>query len=320
MSCNFKPKNIMQIIALIMCVFVLVPLILACGEKEETPPAADEPGETTQEATEATTTAPTEPTTPRPTEPPPPPLVLNPPEDSVDIFEAAGISKENLLAYWKFNAINDENKIIDETGNGRDLFVAPDTAKIVTDGVFRDASLLLASDQRAEFSGKTDDGTKFPEMMEFTVNAWVRIDNIDDIGDCAPIFENDSVFRIIISNAGNGGHAVLADENDAWYAGGTAQCWSDYSFEDRFGEWQMLTMTYDGETITTYLEGEYDSSNDQAGGGGLVKPAARFFIGDPKAAWGTGFGGAVDEYSVFSKCLSEDEVMALYTAYIGPQG
>ena len=314
----FKTKNILKIIVLLVCFCVFVPLMAACGEKEDVPPASNDTSDAeTTAATEGTTP---EPTTPAPTEPPPPPLVINPPDDNVDIFETAGISKESLLAHWKFSEINEENKIADETGSGRNLLVAADTGKIITDDAFRGSSLLLAFNQRAEFSGTTASGTKFPDMMEFTVNAWVRIDNIDDIGDCAPIFENDSVFRIIISGGGTGGHAVLADENDAWYAGGNAVCWSDYSFEDRLGTWQMLTMTYDGETITTYLDGEYDGSNDQSGGGGLVKPAARFFIGDPKASWGTGFNGAVDEYSVLSKCLSEDEVNALFMAYAGPQG
>ena len=307
-------------LALILCVFVLVALS-ACGEKadeaaSEATAAEDTAGQTIPD----TTPAPTEPTTPKPTEPPPPPLVLNPPADGVDIFGEAKIPKEGLLAYWRFGEINEENKIVDETGSGRDLFVAPETAKIIADGAFRGGSLLLAMNQRAEFTGKTAEGTKFPEMMEFTVNAWVRIDNVEDIGECAPIFENDSVFRICITGNGTGGHAVMADANDAWYAGGTAQVWSDGSFEDRFGKWQMLTMTYNGETVTTYLDGEFDGSNDQSGGGGLVKPAARFFIGDPKAAWGTGFNGAVDEYSVWSRCLSEDELAALFAAYIGPQG
>jgi hypothetical protein len=312
-------KTKLKLAALIVCALMLASLASACGEKDEAPApdAADAATSEPRPATPSPTTH--EPTTPAPTEPPPPPLVIKAPDDSVDIFETAGISKESLLAYWKFNEINADNKIPDEMGTGRDLFVAPETAKIVSDGAFRGGSLLLKMDERAEFSGKSDDGTKFPEMDEFTVNAWVRIDDVEDIGDCAPIFENDSVFRICITGGGTGGHAVMADENDAWYAGGTAQCWSDYSFEDRFGEWQMLTMTYDGETVTTYLNGEYDGYNDQAGGGGKVKPASRFFIGDPKAAWGTGWNGAADEYSVMSKCLSEDEVFALFMAYAGPQ-
>jgi len=322
-----KPKNILKIVALMICVFLCAPLISACGEKENPPPVSDITDITdittvTTVKNEAeiiiddTTPAPAE--APKPTEPPPPPLVINPPGENVDIFDAAGISKDHLLAYWRFKEMNAENKIVDETGNGRDLYVAPNTAKIVTENAFRSSSLQLASNQRAEFIGRADEGTKFPEMTALTVNVWARIDNVDDIGDCAPIFENDSTFRIIIASWG--GHAVLADENDAWYAGGTANCWTDGSFEDMFGEWQMLTMTYDGETITTYLNGELDGENEQAGGGGKIKPAARFFIGDPNASWGTGFNGAVDELSVLSTCLSEKEVKALFMAYAGPQG
>jgi len=304
---------------LLMCICALAFFASACGEKNETgdTPAAENQSE--EPETAPATAAPTNPPAPtEPPPPPPPPLVINPPDDSVDIFGAAGISRDNLLAYWQFGAIGADDKIADETGSGRDLFVAPDTAQIITEGAFRGASLLLAADQRAEFFGRTDDGTKLPELAEFTVNAWVRIDDDEDLGECAPIFENDSVFRICIT--GNGGHAVLADENDSWYGGGNAGSWSDGSFYSRLGEWQMLTLTFDGEAITTYLDGEFDGYNEQSGGGGIVKPASRFFIGDPKAAWGSGFNGAVDEYSILAECLSEEQVLALFMAYAGSQG
>jgi len=308
-----------KIAALVLCVIILMPMAFACGDKKDETPAAENENQT-EETTPAPTPAPTDPPAPtEPPPPPPPPLVINPPDDSADIFETAGISKEGLLAYWRFTELNADGKITDETGSGRDLSVS-EGAKIITDDAFRGSALLLAVDQRAEFFGNSAEGTMLPEMSAFTVNAWVRIDDVEDVGDCAPLFENDSVFRICLTGNGTGGHAVLADENDAWYGGGTAVCWSDGSFFDRIGEWQMLTLTYDGEAITTYLDGEYDGYNEQSGGGGKVKPARRFFIGDPKASWGTGFNGAFDEYSVFSDCLSEEQVHALFMAYAGPQG
>jgi len=74
------------------------------------------------------------------------------------------------------------------------------------------------------------------------------------------------------------------------------------------------------EDSCLFLDGEEDGYNKQSGSSGTVKPVSRFFIGDPGAVWGTGFDGAVDEFSIFTECLSSEQVKALFAAYAGSQG
>lgn len=127
---------------------------------------------------------------------------------------------------------------------------------------------------------------KFPSSFS-NERALLRKDNQYQLG-----FTNSSTIRNLIGTSGTTGWTGVNDIS--------------YSFET--DTWYMLSMVYDGSTMTTYVNGEEVgeavvtgsilTGGNNVGIGGGVRP----------------FGGTVDELRLYNRALSETEVQSLYNS------
>ena len=154
-----KSKKFLKLMALALCVAVMLPMVFACGKKDEDNVAATEGGaapETQAPATDPPPTDPPPPTEPPPTEPPTEPFVLDTSlsywDQILSELEWYGLSGgvkcfnggDEAEVMKKFNAGNGKKAELDVSGDGvpfsaaYSVTIAKDTAN------FWDASYTVA--------------------------------------------------------------------------------------------------------------------------------------------------------------------------------
>lgn len=87
--------------------------------------------------------------------------------------------------------------------------------------------------------------------------------------------------------------------------------------------WHHIVMTWDGETMRTYLDGGDERSITNAGVNGALRPSHGFYIGTDPGDATRSFDGKIDEVALFNHVLSANQVSDLYQAAVRgviPQG
>ncbi len=88
-------------------------------------------------------------------------------------------------------------------------------------------------------------------------------------------------------------------------------------------EWYFVAMTYDGEDLKLYVNGELDGSAKLPGGIDITGQPLRF-SSNPDMAQPVGISGILDEVEVWDKPMTDDQIMTAYTsppfAAVSPKG
>jgi len=136
-----------------------------------------------------------------------------------------------------------------------------------------------------------------------TVSVWVKVKN------------EGSYDAIVAKSDGNTAGWVLSarGDDDTWsfwvyvgsfYRGQMAKTWQD-------GNWHHVVGTYDGETVTIYVDG-VEGTEDTTPSGDITDYNGNVMIGQ-ESDGGVFFDGTLDEVKIYSRALSGDEVSADYT-------
>ena len=216
------------------------------------------------------------------------------------------------IAYW---TMNEETGVrVDATGNGNDLTdnnTVGFTAGVIGNAASTDGTnWLLASE------------TLLDDAAAFSVSVWVQ--KIAGVDIAKPIFSgygNQGKFGIIIYDTGDGNganiHALYqigADgATDRWFFASNDPLTILNNIAPLVdGNWYHVVLTYDGTTVSLYINGQLVATNPASG---TLNP----FRGDQSL--GIFFGSAndnlavptnVDETGLWERALSSDEIVALY--------
>ena len=78
-------------------------------------------------------------------------------------------------------------------------------------------------------------------------------------------------------------------------------------------EWHYITVTHSADTMKVYVDGQFaGQQTNLASLQQVIGNNSRFQIG--KANWGGGerYVGYIDEFAVYDKALTDEEILALY--------
>ncbi len=85
--------------------------------------------------------------------------------------------------------------------------------------------------------------------------------------------------------------------------------------------WQLLTITYDGESIRFFCNGGLFSQKESPGGTRLAGSSGKLLIGMAALQEGKVFyGGRMDDLRIYNRALAQQEIMALYQAALAGPG
>jgi hypothetical protein len=211
---------------------------------------------------------------------------------------------DGLVAYYPFNG-----NANDESGNGNDGTVNGATLTLDRNGVagsaynFDGDDFIKALDSETLRSGS------------ITLSSWVYSENnnrdvtvISKITDVSPAQLGDPN-----QPASHSYRLRLNGEVPFWEIN-TNNPWTQLSgSEISRGQWELLTLTWDGQAQKIYRNGQLDSVNENAADGNIRHlPGADLMIGRDWHPSSDFFDGQIDDVRIYNRALSEEEVTALY--------
>ena len=204
---------------------------------------------------------------------------------------AIDLSDPDLVAYWSFDE-GAGTVVTDMSNNSYDGTLVGGTSW--TDGIYGSALQFNGNDSYVEIGQNILNG-----LAGFTLAGWVSASNV---GSYSSLFgQNDLIeFGFTTENGGQLG---------TWMAGnGWAFIGADYPFT--YPSWHHLALAGDATRIVIYIDGQEAASDE----GGMVSGSSGFTFkigagvfnsaGDP-------FLGEIDEVSVFSRALRQEEIQSL---------
>ena len=218
----------------------------------------------------------------------------------IDTAKCGGVVTDGLNSYWTFdNAHIDGDTVNDVVGENHGTFVG--RAEIVDRGKFGEA--LDPIPGHVKF-----DDSNLPDRNDpRTLSAWVKLDSVP--GACGSVFQWGSLGDTKISGM------MVCNGGTGFFVGGHADMESDGTMER--GAWNHITITYDGELLRIYINGEFDKKdppglkwgnrprklNTVLGGTGAIGSLLNGDEGDEGFTF-----GFIDEVSIYDRTLSADEV------------
>ena len=172
-------------------------------------------------------------------------------------------------------------------------------------------SLSGSSPQDAYIAATPPAALTFGYNQAFSLSGWENISTFTG-GNYPTIYSQDST-------SGKFQYETYIDQN-THKAGGEVcvsfvNCWGVESSAILTGTWYLVTMTYDGSTVTLYLNG-VSQGTASYGGGAVSNPDTVTTIGSQNNSsnW---FPGNLDDVRVYNRALSGSDVTQLY-AYTAP--
>jgi hypothetical protein len=214
---------------------------------------------------------------------------------------------DNILGYWSFNHAVDE-KVTDLTGKGNDVLLGELS---LSDEGLRGRSLRLSTEGQALITNQGD----LWGSDQFTINFWVRLERSPDTT-AAFMTKASSApydFRLYLTNTG--GTYTFSSEKVSWYGEFSNQkIWGNLDRNILKDRWVMLTLTYDGRYMVSYIDGVLSTRN-RLDAGSFHKSSSMIYLGSETQYDIPGMEGWLDELLIADKALKGDEVASLLEAY-----
>ena len=194
--------------------------------------------------------------------------------------------EKGLVGYWHFDE-NSSSTVYDASGSGNT-------------GILYDSSIWTSSSNCKagsclSFNGSTnyiDVGTVGNYTDNFSLSAWVKHTNTSGWDDII---------------AGSCGDFLFAFSNTTFQFGG--QCNNPFGMTTYSGNiegaWHYVAATYDGSTVTLYVDGLEVSSSTKSG----VFVPSNLYIGGGSSER---FLGSIDEVRIYNRTLSSSEILGQY--------
>lgn len=214
------------------------------------------------------------------------------------------VVKDGLVGYWSFDKASITDKTVKDVWDDRDGVMMGDTKMV--EGKFGDA---------LEFDGAGDyvelDHSNLPAgNTPRTLSAWVK-------------FGGGTSFRSVVEWGAGGMGPILPSErcgilinpeHHVYFVGQWADVPSNAALE--FDVWNHATVTYDGDTIRIYINGELDITQAVVLNTvvELMRIGANIRIIGPQDPLGEAFLGIIDEVSIYNRALNSDEVAQNFEA------
>ena len=216
------------------------------------------------------------------------------------------IPTDGLVAYYPFNG-----NANDESGNGHHGTVNGATLKSDRNDVQNSSYGFDGLDDYISINSNNNQLDFFGNCC-LTISAWINLDNTDN---------QYGILTNTVSNNIHQQYALKVDSNSKLYfLAGDGLFESNgfnYSSSDiNNGQWTHTLVSYDGNKLKLYLNGNLDYEN-QIIDNFPESPSSVAFIGN---SWGSNndfFPGQIDDVGIWNRALTEKEIQKLFNSSTG---
>ena len=206
--------------------------------------------------------------------------------------------ESGLVGHWTFDGKDMISNIADRSGNGNDGYLTNQTPTTTSIGVLGQA---LEFDGVDDYVNIPDDDTLSPTNI--TVMTWVYDPSFCTTNCQDTLISKDyNEWELNILNSGGCVKKVAA------YVGGASNSACGNTTVTA-GEWHYIGFTYDGSTITVYLDGEPDGT--KANTAGISNQSDAVFIG-ARSPFIFPADAFFDDTRIYNRVLSYPEIQRLY--------
>lgn len=217
-------------------------------------------------------------------------------DGSVVKGEVWSFSPGDLVAHWKFDEA-EGSQAADASGHNH-------TGNLMGDPAWRPSAGKLGG--ALEFDGDGDyvdcgNAPAFDMGREITLAAWIKVHSFD------------KEFQAVVAK-GNRGWRLLRNRqwNSLVFAGdpyaSRVALWGSSSVHD--GRWYHVAATYDGRTVSLYVNGEVDDTRPATD---TIKADDQpVYIGENPQNRGSEWNGLIDEVRIYDFALGQNQIKALF--------
>ncbi len=224
--------------------------------------------------------------------------------------QARGISDKELVIYYSFDEASLKGEdILDGSGNENDGFLHGNNLEIVDEGRVNECMQFPGGPTEYIAVRNLNYTEGIPEL---SLAVWVKTSNRGMIAS----WDRSDYFRFAVGDA-----AIEHFDFVAFDICCPIEDWhGDIKVSD--GEWHHVAATFDGDIKRIYVDGKIDVEQATATNNKMIGPKAQRygfigigseapdFNGNASPTWT--FNGLMDEFLMFHRALSEEEVENLY--------
>jgi len=199
-----------------------------------------------------------------------------------------GALQDDVVLYYSFDADDDPNSVVDISSGGFDGEVHGGV--YVTDEVLGGAMKFDGEDDYASVPGV--------ELGSFSFSAWVMPIGMDLNNRRVFLLTDGQKCYALEGNTGGGVTVYVGDGLEI----------NEYGWHFSPGQWVHLAVTYDGKTLSIYINGTLTERGEIE----AESVAGTLYIGGTDKHNGDFWKGMIDEVCIFKRSLSETEVEQLY--------
>jgi hypothetical protein len=211
----------------------------------------------------------------------------------VDVFQG---DYTGLIAHWKLDEESGPTAV-DSLG-GHDGTLMGDATWIPADGQVSGAIELDGDRDYIEIGDSSGGGTWADLTEEVTVSCWIKADEFTR-GWQALVCKGNTSYRMQRNN----------NNDSIWFGISEAGVAGELSVND--GKWHYVAGTYDGETISLFIDGYLDVSAENSDG--IDTNEAALTIGE-NLEYMAAFDGLIDEARIYEIALPAEKVLAEFVS------
>jgi len=225
---------------------------------------------------------------------------------AIELYSTPLFGDANLRAYYRFNtgALTTDSK--DSYTLTNNNTVGEDTGKFGIGADFGDANTNKCFSQASDW-GLTSAGS-------FTISFWIKLNTETPASDG----NNIRFWQVDVNDA----HRSIPWVDYGYYStpgyrlirvyryGATFDIFDSAQINLGTTTWHLITVTYDGSTVTLYIDGAY--SNSVASSGTLATPVTEIASLGCAFDWSMYNSAIFDDFAVFDRALTATEVGNLY--------
>ena len=219
-----------------------------------------------------------------------------------------------LAGWWRFSETSGDIAI-DSSGNGRDAIIDTNRVERIQEApgggaLWFDGMTNTTSGGGATASVSVPDFAEIRLSNTFSVAAWVYMEEVPPLAPLVVRSSGDGLgkgFGLYVGEGGGIG-AYVREKTDANMAKG------GHLME---GAWNHVAMTYSGDTLTLYLDGETVASRKFASAASADASVALSVGSCGGDAESSPFAGAIADVRVWDSALTATQMRSVYAQFLG---